>query len=160
MRYDVAKVLNYFAEDFFRLFMKVCHNDSEIWTNVINSLASHYLLTTELQKNIYIFFSFFNKLILPRSQNGIIRMFGGHRSCNFSCQIVQFDGGHSWIKAIDDLHGDSRSIDKVHVQIVAQFLNTGSDFIKMDWLFSAIPFLDEQSTVLPFFDHFEAIKGY
>ena len=50
MRYDVAKVLDYFGEDFFRLFVKVWNNDSEIMKKKLE-INQSLLIHSEFIKN-------------------------------------------------------------------------------------------------------------
>ena len=50
MRYDVAKVLDYFGEDFFRLFVKVWNNNSEIMKKKME-INQSLLIHSEFIKN-------------------------------------------------------------------------------------------------------------
>ena len=54
MWYDVAEVLDYFAEDFFRLFMKVWNYDSEIMKKFGNQslIYSEYILHSVKNKEL------------------------------------------------------------------------------------------------------------
>ena len=54
MWYDVAEVLDYFAEDFFRLFMKVWNYDSEIMKKFGNKslIYSEYILHSVKNKEL------------------------------------------------------------------------------------------------------------
>ena len=56
---------------------------------------------------------------------------------DFSCEVVQFRGGHAVVHPLDDAHGDFGGINCV-VEAVAQFLDAGRDFVKLDRFAPAI----------------------
>ena len=91
----------------------------------------------------------------PGCQDGVIRMFGGHRGGSFGSQVVKFDRGHAGVDAVDDLNGDGDGVDEVHVESVAEFLDPRSDLVEVDELPAAVPLEDNHPGVV--LHHFDKI---
>lgn len=122
-----------------------------------NGLKSIVVLTTER------FLCFFVQIGNDdtSSQNGIIGMVCGHRGCCFSGQCVQLLSGDSSVKTIDHLQRNrnlltvnaerveiivygyvtdasrTHRVDIIHIQSIAELLDTRRDFIEMNLLFAS-----------------------
>jgi hypothetical protein len=73
-------------------------------------------------------------------QDGVVRVPGGQRGGRLGRQVVEFDGRHAIVDAVDDLFGHLDGRHEILIKPVAKFFNAGGDFIELDRFTAAIAF--------------------
>lgn len=53
-------------------------------------------------------------------------------------QVVELNGSHTLVDAVDDLHGDGGRIDVLWVEAITESRDTGCDLVELDALLAAI----------------------